>query len=209
MKTILFQGDSITETGRSKEDDSQIGSGYAALVRGHIGFEHPGEFVFINRGVAGDRVTDMYARIKKDAINLKPDVMSILVGVNDAWLEYWLGGNNGVEAEKYYKIYSMFIEEIQTSLPNTRIMILEPFALKGTSTLEHWDVFYQELRNRADMAKEVAYQYGCVFVPLQEKFNELLRLAPESYWLRDGVHPTKEGHELIKREWLSAFFEIQ
>ena len=81
MKTILFQGDSITDCGRNREDFSQVGTGYPLLVKALIGYEHPGEFDFQNRGISGNRIVDVYARIKADIINLKPDYMSILHGL--------------------------------------------------------------------------------------------------------------------------------
>ena len=103
-KTILFQGDSITDCGRSRENDSDMGMGYPTMVKGELGLEYPGQYTFLNRGISGDRIVDIYARIKADIINLKPDYMSILIGVNDVWHE--LGGCcNGVSAEKYEKIY--------------------------------------------------------------------------------------------------------
>ena len=105
MKTILFQGDSITDAGRARDNDSNVGIGYPVLVKGTLGFEHPGEYTFLNRGISGNRVVDVYARIKSDIINLKPDVMSILIGVNDVWHEF--SRKNGVDAEKFEKVYSM------------------------------------------------------------------------------------------------------
>ena len=90
-----------------------------------LGLDNPGEYEFINRGISGNRIVDVYARIKADIINLEPDVMSILIGINDVWHE--VGHKNGVSAEKFFKIYSMLIEEIQEALPEIKIMILEPF----------------------------------------------------------------------------------
>ncbi len=203
MKTILFQGDSITDAGRSREDDSNLGLGYPTLVKGVLGFEQPGEHQFLNRGISGNRVVDVYARIKLDIINLKPDVMSILIGVNDVWHE--VSRENGVDAEKYFKIYSMLIEEIKEALPDIKIMILEPFVLKASATEEAWDVFHAEVLKRAEKAKAVAEKYHLTFIPLQDKFDEALKSSPADYWLRDGVHPTTMGHELIKREWIKAY----
>ena len=204
MKTILFQGDSITDASRTK-DDTNMGRGYAALVTAALGYEYPGEYEFINRGINGNRVTDLYARIKRDIINLRPDVMSILIGVNDVWHEYDFGGGNGVDAEKYYRIYSMLIEEVKEAMPDTKIMIMEPFVLKGSATNPNWDVFYTEVRKRADRAREIARKYGLAFVSLQAQFEEATKKAPEDHWLKDGVHPTLAGHELIKKEWIKAF----
>ena len=160
----------------------------------------------MNRGISGNRVVDVYARIKSDIINLKPDVMSILIGVNDVWHE--VSKENGVDAEKYFTIYSMLIEEIKAALPDIKIMILEPFVLKGTATEEAWDVFRPEVEKRAAKAKMIAEKFNLPFIPLQDKFDEATLLAPADYWLRDGVHPTTEGHELIKREWLKFFQEL-
>lgn len=204
MKTILFQGDSITDAGRTK-DDANIGRGYAALVTAALGYGCPGEYEFYNRGINGNRVTDLYARIKRDIINLKPDIMSILIGVNDVWHEYDFGGSNGVDAEKYYRIYSMLMEEVREALPNTQIMIMEPFVLRGTATDKNWDIFYSEVRKRADKARKIARKYGLIFVPLQSQFEAATQKAPVDHWLKDGVHPTWAGHELIKREWIKAF----
>ena len=209
MQTMLFQGDSITDAGRSREDDMNAGIGYPTLVKGELGFEYPNQYIMYNRGISGNRVVDVYARIKADIINLKPDVMSILIGVNDVWHEF--GGHNGVDAEKYFKIYSMLIEEIKTALPDVKIMILEPFVLRGDGTdntqdePDKWNIFHTEVLKRAEKARKIAETYNLPFIPLQDKFEEAAKLAPNDYWLRDGVHPTTAGHELIKREWIKTF----
>lgn len=200
---ILFQGDSITDAGRSREKEYKLGEGYPRLVEASLGLDCPGEYEFINRGVSGNRVVDLYARIKKDLINLAPDVLSILIGVNDVWHE--IAHQNGVDADKYFKIYCMLIEEVREALPNVKIIILEPFVLKAGATEEHWEEFDASVRKNAEMARKVAEKYGLCFVPLQEGFDNLCKQAPEAYWLRDGVHPTAKGHEFIKREWLRAF----
>lgn len=200
---ILFQGDSITDAGRARDNDYNLGHGYAMLVEAALGYECPGQYEFINRGISGNRVTDVYARIKSDIINLAPDYMSILIGVNDVWHE--LGKQNGVDADKYYKIYSMLIEEIKEALPNIKLMILEPFVLKTGATEEQWETFSAEVAKRAVMAKRVAEENNIPFVPLQEGFNELEKQAPAAYWLRDGVHPSAKGHEFIKQQWIKAF----
>lgn len=209
-KIILFQGDSITDCGRSREDFSEIGKGYPMLVKAQLGFENPGEFEFQNRGISGNRIVDVYARIKSDIINLKPDYMSLLIGVNDVWHE--LGGRyNGVSAEKFEKIYDMLIEEILKELPNIKIMILEPFVLEAEATAateiepERWEYFKKEVPLRAIAARRIAEKYNLSFIGLQDVFNEVCKQAPASYWLRDGVHPTPMGHWIIKNEWMKVF----
>ena len=114
MKLILFQGDSITDAGRNKELPHAMGVGYANMVAGELGLSKPYEYMFRNRGISGNRVVDLFARMKKDMINLKPDVMSILIGVNDVWHEYTR--QNGVEADRFERIYGMMIEDLQKAL---------------------------------------------------------------------------------------------
>ncbi len=199
----MFQGDSITDASRSREKDYKLGEGYPRLVEATLGLENPEKYEFFNRGISGNRVVDLYARIKKDLINLAPDVLSILIGVNDVWHE--IASQNGEDAEKYFKIYCMLIEEVREALPNVKIMILEPFVLKAEATEARWEDFDSGVRKNAEMARRVAEKYGLCFVPLQEGFDRLEKPAPAAYWLRDGVHPTAKGHEFIKREWLKAF----
>ncbi len=212
-KCILFQGDSITDCGRNREAEDSTGTGYPLMVKGQLGFEDPGAYTFINKGISGNRIVDVYARIKLDIINLKPDYMSLLIGVNDVWHE--LGGrHNGVDAVKFEKIYDMLIAEILEALPDIKIMILEPFVLEGPATdateeePERWEYFRTEVPLRAAAAKRIAEKYHLPFIALQDKLNEACKDAPATYWLRDGVHPTSMGHWLIKEEWMKTFREI-
>lgn len=212
MKTILFQGDSITDFFRTNLNDDSLGCGYPLLVSSKLGFDRPAEFKFINRGVSGDRVVDIYARIKSDIINLKPDYCSILVGVNDIWHEIALRDGverrDGVDAAKYEKIYSMLVEELLEALPSIKLMLLEPFVLKASATESDFERFQSEVALRAAAVRRIAEKYRLTFVPLQSCFDNALTLAPENYWLFDGVHPAPPGHELIEREWLKAFSSI-
>lgn len=204
---ILFQGDSITDCGRDREKDVKTGIGYPTMVKGQLGFEEAGQHTFINRGISGNRIVDVYARIKRDILNLKPDLMSLLIGVNDVWHDVH-ESPNGVAADKFFKIYCMLIEEIKAALPDIKLMILEPFCLPGTATTateEKWQGFSTEVPKRAAMAKKVAEKYGLTFIPLQAGFDALAEKAEPSYWLADGVHPTAMGHRYIMGEWMKAY----
>ncbi len=203
---IVFQGDSITDAGRG---DAHGGHGYATMVSGLLGAEEAGQHEFFNRGVSGNRVTDMYARIKDDCLNLNPDVLSVLIGVNDVWHE--IERQNGVDAEKYEKIYTMFIEEVIAYNPDIKIIMFGPFVIKGPATdnedPNRWPTFRKEVDIRAEKAKKVAEKFSknAVYVPLQVVFDEALKLAPEAQWSRDGVHPSPQGHSLITKEWIKAY----
>lgn len=206
---ILFQGDSITDAMRSRDNDFDTGKGYPTLVKARLGYEEPGKFEFLNRGISGNRIVDLYARIKIDLINIKPDVLSILIGVNDVWHE--MSRKNGVSAKKYEMVYDLLLSEVKEALPYVRILILEPFVLHGSATEaseenpQRWEYFRTETPLRAAAAKRVAQKHGAAFIPLQHLFDNACKFADSSYWLRDGVHPTQMGHELIAREWIKAF----
>lgn len=211
-KVILFQGDSITDALRSRDNEHYAGHGYATLVKAQLGFEHPGEYAFYNRGISGNRLPDVYARMVEDIFNLRPDYMSMLIGVNDVW--HGIDWAKGTSEARFEKIYSLFIEDILEELPNLKIMIMEPFVLKGIATdnteqdPERWEKFHTGVTKMAELSRKTAEKYHLPFIALQEKFNEACKSAPESYWLQDGVHPTAMGHELIKQEWLKAFHSL-
>lgn len=206
MKTILFQGDSITDVKRIREDPTNLGQGYANLVSGRLGLQNPGEYTFLNRGIGGNRIVDVYARMKCDIVNLKPDYMSILIGVNDVWHEK--DKHNGVSAPKFKKVYGMMLEELREELPDIKIILLEPFVLEGTATEDAIDWFREEVALRAAAVRELAEEYQLPFIPLQEDLNKLTEQAPPSYWLRDGVHPTVFFHQYIADKWIETFHSI-
>ena len=206
MKLILFQGDSITDAGRSRDNDQFPGNGYPTLLKARIGMDYPNEYACLNRGISGNRVVDLYARIKRDMILLKPDILSILIGINDVWHE--LGSGNGVDAPKFEFVYGLLVDEVKAALPAVRIAILEPFVLEGSATCalperpDRLDYFRTEVALRQQAARRVSESHGTEFVPLQAAFDEACRRAEPSHWLMDGVHPTSAGHEVIARQWL-------
>lgn len=200
MKTFLFQGDSITDANRDDEnqDNFGLGCGYAFLLASDVEKNNKGKIKFLNRGKSGDRITDVYARIKEDIINLKPDYMSILIGVND--VSHELTMSCGVSPKKFRMIYKLLIEEIKEALPDIEIIILEPFVLKGSATEKLWDDFNCEVRKLAEISKEIADEFSFEFVPLQAKFDKFSDDGDTRYWSVDGIHPTSAGHQLIKEE---------
>lgn len=216
-KRIVFWGDSITDSLRDIPHENGNrgnvilhGCGYVRLIEAALGFEYPLQYEVWNRGISGSRIVDLYARIKKDVINLKPDVVSILIGINDIGHEY--AAQNGVEAEKYLRVYDRIVQEIKTALPNVKIVIMEPFVLPGFNTVSteqcpgRWEFFTKEILLRQEAAKAIADQYGLLFLPLHAAFTEANSKGQrEDYWLGDGIHPFSAGHELIKRRWLELF----
>lgn len=196
---ILFQGDSITDCGRG----NGLGQGYPLLVSARLGLDAPGQHEFLNFGISGNRVVDVYARIKKDGWNHCPDVFSILIGINDVWHE--LGGANGVEADRFYTVLKMLADDTLERFPGIRMIFMEPFTLNTGVVAENWDYFREETALRGDAVRRVAEETNQLFLPLQKKFDDACALADASYWLRDGVHPTPAGHQLIADAWLALF----
>ena len=156
---IVFFGDSITDMNRQRESEDgsvySYGVGYTNFVVGELTCQDPTKYQCINRGISGNRVVDLYARVKSDVWNLKPDVLSILIGVNDVWHEICF--QNGVEIDRWERIYRTMIEETRQRLPDIKIMILEPFILEGEATdgEERWAKF-QEVKEYAKVAKKIA-----------------------------------------------------
>ena len=203
---ILLYGDSITSMGRKPEagigEIWNYGSGYPYVIQSELSKENPLEYEVINRGVGGNRIVDLYARIKSDVWNLKPDVLSILIGINDIWHE--IGSQNGVELDRFERIYAMLIEDTLKQLPDLKIVLLEPFVLKGTATEESYDRFLQ-VKEYAKVVKKLAQKYGLYFVPLQEKFDECAEKYGSAIYLYDGVHTNVAGATLIAGEWMNFF----
>lgn len=204
-KVILFQGDSITDCGRSREDGpgKQLGYGYASLIASRLGYEQAeANLQFFNRGISGDRVSDLYARWNEDAISLKPDLLSILIGVNDVWRI--MSRIPEGATDRFERAYRHLLDETKEVLPQTKIVLLEPFILKVGETVDGWDEWRQRTDAYGETVRKLAEQYGAQFVPLQAVFDAATERAEAGYWLWDGVHPTAAGHELIANEWLKA-----
>jgi len=200
---VLFQGDSITDCGRDRNAtavNDGLGQGYALLVAAQLLESRPGDGLkFLNRGVSGNRIVDLYARIKSEIINLRPTILSVLIGVNDTWHEF--GSGNGVAVPKYERVYRECLSEVRVALPNVRFVLCEPFVLRCGVVTDDW---MAEINQRRDVVKKLADEFQAVFVPFQTIFDDAVRRAPPTDWAADGVHPTYAGHMLMARTWLKT-----
>lgn len=209
-ETILFQGDSITDNGRDKgkednaNDQSQIGRGYALFTAAKILASHPKKSLNIyNRGISGNKVFQLAERWDKDCIALKPDYVSILIGVNDFW--HTKSHNYKGTVEVYEADYRKLIERTKQELPGVKMIICEPFIIHGGSALD--DTWERDFAPYREAAKRIARDYELTFVPFQAVFNEALTKVPADYWGPDGVHPSMAGAQLMAEAWLKATFE--
>ena len=208
--TFLFQGDSLTDGGRGRTDDMNhiLGHGYVYLIAAKLGEEFAEQsYHFLNKGVGGDRSIDLYARFEEEALELKPDVISLMVGTNDVG-EYFFDFSPkcGISAEKYEKIYRILIAEIKERLPKTEIVVCEPFVLPVGRVKENWKKWWPKVVKMQQIVKDLAVEQNLIFVPLQCEFEKACSRAQADYWIWDGVHPTPWGHHLIASAWLKAVF---
>ncbi len=200
--TILFQGDSITDVGRDRNrgganDAKAFGDGYPKLIASGLLCDHAAKKLQIyNRGISGNKVPDLAARWQQDCYDLKPDVLSILIGVNDIW--HMLNGKYDGTVASYESGYKALLEETLEKLPGVRIAVCEPFVLRCGAVKDNW---FPEFTNRLEAARRVAADLSLVRVPFQEMFDEAIKVAPPAYWAGDGVHPTLAGHALMAETW--------
>ena len=207
---IVFFGDSITDAGWDRKPEassnSRYGYGYVMQIAGRLFEKSPVDYEIVNAGISGNRVVDLYARIKKDVWNEKPDVLSIFIGVNDIWHE--VERKNGVEPDRFERIYRMLLDDTIARLPDTKIILCSPFALKGKNTEAAWEAFSQ-VTVYIDIVERIAKDYGLYYVPLQGVFEKESEKYGNSVFLRDGVHPSVQGAVLLANEWLKVFEKLE
>ena len=200
-KIIVFQGDSVTDAGRHRDQTEPtrgLGPGYPLLAAARLLAERPHDNLqFYNRGISGNRVVDLYARWKIDTLNYKPDLISILIGVNDTWHEYMR--QNGVEVERYAQVYRMLLGWTLEVLPEVKLVLIEPFILPGSAPGPEW---FAEMDARRAVVRELAEEYRTGFVAAQEILSAAAEETNPEYYLADGVHPTAAGHQLIADAWI-------
>lgn len=204
--TLLFQGDSITDTGRERSsaaanDAAAMGKGYAFLAMCRLLAERPSAGLRVyNRGISGNRVPDLKARWDADCLALAPDVLGILIGVNDIW--HKMDGRYAGSVAEYEEGFGELLAETRRALPRTRLIVGEPFALRCGAVTERW---FPEFDQRREAAARVARAAGATFVPFQAVFERAIAKGsgPE-WWASDGVHPTPAGHQLMADAWVEA-----
>jgi lysophospholipase L1-like esterase len=201
---ILFQGDSITDGNRGRNTDPNhiMGHGYAFSIASRVGADFPQQkYEFYNRGISGNKVVDLEKRWQADSLDLKPDVLSILVGVNDS-TSMVFDWPPAVSPEKYEETYTSLLEQTKVAFPNILFVLCEPFILPVSKVKENWEKYHSDIIKRQCVVRKLASQYNAIFVGFQEVFDKACNKAPADNWIWDGVHPTVAGHELMAREWL-------
>ena len=195
---MVFQGDSITDAGRKKKEpkpneQKSFGKGYAWMAGSQLLISNPDhQLTLHNRGISGNKVHQLADRWDKDCLELKPDVLSILIGVNDIW--HGLNGRYDGTAKTYEDDFNQLIERTKKALPKVQLVICEPFVLKCGAVNDKW---FPEFDKYRAAAKKIAESHHAVFVPFQSMFDEAVKYAPPNHWAGDGVHPSSHGASLM------------
>lgn len=205
---ILFQGDSITDAGREKgrdggsgvEGGQHLGSGYAMLAGGRLLADRPADGLTVrNLGISGNRVVDLAARWQEHCWNLRPTVVSILIGVNDTWHQFMREA--GVDLPRFERTYRQLLADTRERLPGVRFVLGEPFVLPCGVVGPGWR---EDVDARRAVVARLATEFSSAFVAFQTVFDHACTLAPAEYWGADGVHPSPAGHQLMADAWLKA-----
>lgn len=193
MKKLLFLGDSVTDAGRDFENDRELGHGYVKMIADQLGKE---DVTVINRGVSANRVADLHRRIEADALSLAPDVVTIMIGINDTWFSFSRWEDTSVTAFK--EVYRVILSRIKEET-NAELVLMEPFVLTYPEDRKQW---HGDLDPKIGAVRELAAEFGATLIPLDGLMNALAIKHGPTFLAEDGVHPTKAGHEAIASTWL-------
>ena len=205
---LVFQGDSITDMkwGRNEKDRNHyLGHSYVYLIASRLGVEMPeAQLDFYNRGMSGHKVSDLRKRWQKDALEMNPDLLSILVGVNDVGRK-----NEDVNITKWESDYRYLLEASRKANPNLRLVLLDPFVVPSghLAKKESFNKWRQQVDQMIPVVTALAKDSQAVHIPTQEIFDTASQAVSPAHWIWDGVHPLPQGHELIARNWIQKVSE--
>ena len=196
---ILFQGDSVTDAGRDRSQSADMGEGYPRYASAMIQDSYPDtEFEFVNLGISGNRTEHLMARLESDFIEVQPDIVSIMIGINDVWHHY----SHGIETtdEQFEKNYRAVLDAVK-SRTNARILMIQPFLLETVDPAKQ--VLCEELARKQQIISRLVEEYADVYLPLDEVLHTEADEEP-AYYSADGVHPTPDGACCIGEVYLRA-----
>lgn len=203
---VLFQGDSITDAGRDKKKElannsRSFGAGYAFLAASSmLNSLSEKDLTIYNRGISGNKVFQLADRWEKDCLELNPNVLSILIGVNDYW--HKRNGKYDGTIEVYENDYRALIKRTQKALPNVQLVLCEPYYVLETKAVD--ETWVKPMKEYQAAAKRISDEFETIWVPFQKVFDEAIKHAPGKYWTADGVHPSMAGAQLMAEAWLKA-----
>lgn len=217
---VLFIGDSITDgnwgggnakpsSERSLWDMNHIyGHGFMFLCAAHYMSEYPKyEYEFFNRGISGNSLYDLEKRWKEDVLDIKPDVLSVLVGINDI-IGYQHGDKSSpFDFDAWNEKYRELLDKARQENPNLKIVLSSPFVtltgkMSGNADFEKYDLM---VKRCTTIVEKIAQDYDAIYLPYQKMFDSILKTTPttqSAYWIWDGIHPTAAGHQRMANMWI-------
>ncbi|MEP6748915.1 MAG: SGNH/GDSL hydrolase family protein [Bacteroidota bacterium] len=201
---FLFQGDSITDgnRGRNMDPNHIMGHGYAFSIASRVGADFPAAgYSFYNRGVSGNTIIDLQKRWQADTLDIKPGVLSILIGINDAAAAVE-NKPTAQSADDFETVYRVLLQDVKAIEPDIVFVLGLPFVYPVGKRKENWDLWKDATLQRAEKVKKLAEEFNAVLVDYPSVFDKAITKAPVEYWIWDGIHPTVPAHELMAREWI-------
>lgn len=195
---ILFQGDSITDGSRDRSDPHNIGWGYAFYATRYLRERHPEmDFEFLNFGISGNQSSDLVGRWTTDCIDWQPDIVSVMIGVNDTW--HRAHDRQWLSDEQFEANYRNLLERVKKET-NAKIIMMEQFLIPSDDK----EYFREDINPKIMITRKLAREYADVYVPLDGYFAAACVEKDPWFWSEDGVHPNNNGSALIARHYADA-----
>lgn len=213
--SMLFIGDSITDCNRDRDDRNSAGDGFVCRIKTLVSSRFADSSMeIINKGISGDRVDSLLERLDEDCIQLQPDFVNILVGINNTihlFKRGWM-----TTPEEFEDSYRILVERVLRET-RAKVTVMEPFLLPVQKegfkpafipVQDGWEQIREDLNPKIEIVGKIAREYGIPVIPLDSLFTAAAAERPPEFWLQDGIHPTAEGHELIARAWLETIHKV-
>ena len=198
--TIVFIGDSITDADRSEITLKPYGYGYVNFAANWLLAKYPDYNIkIINTGISGNTIRDLKSRWEKDCLNYNPDIVSVLIGINDVWRYHTNRLEEAVFLEEYQLIYEKLLTQLKEQT-NSQLILIEPFMFCSDTD----NAMFKSLQGYIEVVNNLADKYDAVLVPLQKSINTIINLIPPYKWSDDMVHPYVWAHCWITQRWLEA-----
>ncbi len=196
---ILFQGDSITDAGRDRANIHDMGDGYPRYASAMLCDAFPAiEFEFVNLGISGNRTEHLVERLETDFVAIQPDIVSLLIGVNDVWHHY----SNDIETtDEQFEIRLRTVLDAVKNRTHAKLLLIQPFLFEDVANAAPG--MREELARKQEIVEVIAREYADAYLPLDEILHTQTT-EPQSYYSADGVHPTPDGACFIGEAYLSA-----
>lgn len=196
---ILFQGDSITDMGRDRNDPHHLGNGYPKFVAAMLREQFPDvDLDFVNFGISGNRTCDLVGRWQTDCLDWQPDIVSVMIGINDTWRAF--DQNDATTAEQFEANYRQLLTALKEKT-TAKIVMIEPYLLHNEPGKDNWRA---DLNPKIDAVRRLAREFADVYIPTDGLFAAACVDESVTHWSGDGVHPNDNGAKFIAEHYVKA-----